>query len=425
MQIQHLLIPFVILFLALGCSPQSKIAENGPYKVRLLWEDEQKGLIFKVIELFSLNNLKEVHGDAVRFYLHPKVEGGRLSGPGPHARYTISPSGEVIPRDVLSSQLYTVYAHMERLMNFDEKLGVKALNTWPRDIGVAVRYMDSGSPLVNNAMYAPQFDAMLFVPYTDSKLPITLNAGVIAHEHFHSLFYKLAILPFADKQNPKTDLTNHNVPSWMKAFDFADSAEQSGPPENSDRSGRNEESVLTKDEAELYHLYLLKSMNEGLADFWGWVYSQNSNFVADSLSILDDSRELKPQSIRLTTTEVFLRNLNAMTSDSMRASYIYQMGTLYAQIFKNYSIHLMNQKSLSQQDAQFKVAQALVAVLPKIGQQLNVKDTLDLVSTDALLQAFVAQMVSSNGALEKADCEFFEAVQSKKSEITLFEECKK
>ena len=88
-----------------------------------------------------------------------------------------------------------------------------------------------------------------------------MNAGVIAHEFFHSIFFK-------------------KVLGKLRAINS-----------DSDR--------LTTAGPELFNLTYVRGLNEGLADFWGWLYTKDQNFMRFSFAGSNEGRslDLKPDEI--------------------------------------------------------------------------------------------------------------------------------
>ena len=113
----------------------------------------------------------------------------------------------------------------------------------------------------DNAFYNSAVDTLFFVPYKDTALPIPLNPGVIAHEHFHSYFSYQVLNPLVSEKV---------IP----------------------RLGSSGNYKTQKGTEDLYSLFVLKAINESLADVWGWIYSNDPDFVALSLPKAQNSRNL-------------------------------------------------------------------------------------------------------------------------------------
>ncbi len=166
--------------------PQSnKVGEEGTIRVLAPINAEGGAYSLDFIELKGIQDLDTLSGKFVHFFMSPRISSDRLQGPAPKTRFIRNSDGDYIPANEMTQQLVTVYAHMQRLAALDEELGAQGVNKWPRDIGVAVRVRGG---LDNNAFYDGKTDAMFFVPYTNKELPIAVNGGILAHEHFHSLF---------------------------------------------------------------------------------------------------------------------------------------------------------------------------------------------------------------------------------------------
>ena len=93
---------------------------------------------------------------------------------------------------------------------------------------------------------------------TTTELSLALNAGVIAHEFFHSIFYKKVL--------GKIKIAGKSISA---------------------------ESIKTaKNDAELFNLTYARGLNEGLADFWGWLYTKDKDFMTLSFAGMQNSRSL-------------------------------------------------------------------------------------------------------------------------------------
>ena len=237
-----------------GCQPRSnKWSQGEGFKTQIIVSRSFK-TEFQQVELMGVMDKSTLIGEIADFYYSPGDENGTLVGAKPVARF-IEDDGVYIPADQTSLQMVTLYYHMQQL----KKLEMESLNSqesilkWPRKIALAVRVQNSPNLKYNNAFYNGKVDALYFVPYRSEAFPIPLNPGVIAHEHFHSYIFYQVIKPLTKKQL---------LPTEMKLTDLGEE----------------------KARQDLYNTYVLKIINEGLADVWGWIYSRDPDFVALSLT---------------------------------------------------------------------------------------------------------------------------------------------
>lgn len=398
MQVKHIILSFVILFLAFGCAdvrpPQS---EKDGYLIQLPWYDKDKGYTLQKISVKTIENIDEIRGSSARFYVYPYLKNGELTGPAPTARYIKTNEGTIIPRDVITTQLFTVYAHMEKLKEFDKQMGVGDFATWPATVGIAVNYRDEYGELVdNNAAYSSALNAYLFMPYTDNKLPIAVNGAVIGHEHFHALFAKL--VNFA----PSTDSSNNlEEDRLLKAFEL-----------HSEKMSAKEEDIEVSVHA---NRILYKIMNEGLADFWGWLYSQNDNFVGQSLSKERGERKIEKQNLNLISKSDLMSQ--AASIDDRK---IYQYGNIYARIFSNFVKHYSITHEVSLDEARLIVGKNLIASLRDLNTvAIKLHSEKEAVDPTSLVSIFIENL--KDAKLE--DCQYFTSVLPDKNDVLASHNC--
>lgn len=233
-----------------GVTVTIPVSKNGTYQ-------------YQAVKLTTLEKLDPIMGLASKFLVKPTLSSeGLLSGASPRTQYRMGSGGDVIASQVSTLQYFTIYYHFERLQAFDRDLGLESLNKWPRTTLVDVPSEGTQAGGVEqNAMYVPSLDAYVFFRNESKSWPLAMNAGVIAHEHFHSLFYKLV----------KSEKWSNSTPSGLN------------PHRSKTFTSIDSEARKDLSEKDLYSIYLLRGLNEGFADFWGYLYSSDSDFVGRSI----------------------------------------------------------------------------------------------------------------------------------------------
>jgi hypothetical protein len=217
----------------------------------------------ETVKLLGIEDLSSVSGQYARFFYAPKVD-SEITGSRPHARFTKNPAGVFIPHNQISAEMATLYYHIQNLAEFDQRMGIGHLNRGPRDVGILTRIRSKKGGFVHNqAYYDAGSDSILFVEYTLQGLPLTLSPGALAHEHFHSLFYKILLGPVTAQEK------------FSEKF----------------LSPEDESQEKTAMEDFLYRSVLVKALNEGLADYWAWLYTGDEDFVGRSFET--DARSVK------------------------------------------------------------------------------------------------------------------------------------
>lgn len=406
----------ICLVSALGaCAPQADTAsEAGAIRALTPMNNSQGNYALDFFELKGIQDLQTLSGKYVQFYMSPRIVNNKLQGTAPKTRFIRNSEGNYVPANELTQQLVTVYAHMQKLALLDEELGAAGVNKWPRDVGVAVRVKGG---LNNNAFYDGETDSMLFVPYDQAGLPIAINGGILAHEHFHSLFYKLAVpdLPFQGSVHDREEFLN-----IVAGEDLATRARRQIPivvgGEDMDANSLRS----------YYTLVLTRGMNEGFADFWGWMYTGNPDFISMSLPKEGANRSLKvtdESSINsLPSQESIERSLNVFynTGSTKRmkdyaVGYAYSLATQYSRVLKRFSdIHAQAQ-GMDSLMARKEVAKVLIKTLPKI------RETFAALGEEPYTSAhFVMSFSQQLENMKQEECDYLAEVLNNSGDISNF-----
>lgn len=202
-----------------------------------------------------------------------------------------APDGSFVPMDVTTSQAFALGYFFKKIYQADQAAGWVASIPWPRRVFLNVPVVQSEG---NNARYVAPWDAYIIEPYRLKSWPLSHNLGVLAHEHFHAIFFHQAISRLPEPWQ-----------SWALKT-------PSGP------------------EAPSKHIethYGLRVWNEALADFWAILVSQRRSFVVDSLPQLPqrDYQQVKP--VMLPRKSDFQNWLLSLSRDPDRLGLTYQVAT--------------------------------------------------------------------------------------------------
>ncbi|MBC7467608.1 MAG: hypothetical protein H7256_16575 [Bdellovibrio sp.] len=392
-----LLLIFVSSFVA-SCSEKSNTEKaEGSVSVQIPVQDSADAYSLKTVTLLGIADMKTVAGSFTKFFYSPGSTGSELTGKAPMAHF--AETGSVFfPTDYISAQMATIYYHMQNLAAFDNQIGAGSVNTWPRAVGLETIIKEEDGFRKNNAFYDGQTDAMMFVPFTNQDLPISVNAGIIAHEHFHSLFYKLVL---------KTAVQNNKV--LTNAASIHDGASLELKPA-SKMQNQNTEAVQ---KVQLYNEAYLRGVNEGIADFWGWTYTEDINFMKWSLPayVGDRTLALSESGIGRYQTksgiEIQIDNFQATSSEIHNSimSYSYTVGTPHARFLKMLTNIYANETKATIANAKLKVAQDVILFLKSLQQNLtSLKDDQGL-AADGLFQ-FMADQRAKDKTMTDQTCQF-------------------
>lgn len=416
--IKSLIVVFSLAYLATGCvgkDQQISISEVAFFKLPVFNLETQK-YHFQSVPLAGVDSVKDFSGKYAQFFISPSSQNSKLTGAKPQTHFIKTKSNYVATND-LSLQVATIYSHLEGLYYLDKKLGVEGINKIPRDVGVAVNVKDGGQVIDNNAFYDGELDAFLFVPYTENNLPININAGIIAHEHFHSIFFKTVFqtLIQSGKFPMGVQPTAH---SKAKIFSFFDIKDLQVAEDFISQAVDNETQVHS-----WYSQIVIRGLNEGLADFWGWLYTDDSDFISHSIPFLKNQRTLdgKLEEKYRSSKDLKIKIQSFLSRPKLIKEFafdeIYKIGTYFARNLKAITLDLKNNKKISLDEAKVLVAKTVIKSLNPLlrafedNTNTNFYDLNDyLISVfDSLVEktqtdceSFITKL--NNAALDKYEC---------------------
>lgn len=335
-----------------------------------------------IVELTTLQKIEPVRGRAARFLFAPSIDKEELVGNEPGTRTMKRPDGVFVPTDSQSVEILSLYHHLELLMKFDARVGVLDLNIWPRTVAVNTQLVNAKKEQSqDNALYSGVLDAFLFVPYKSKDLPLSVNMGVLGHEHFHSLFYKLVLkkLGGAFAQTAVQDPHDSSALAKKMGLQLKGSANRQ----------------LTSHE--LYHMLLLRAMNEGLADIWGFLFSGDLTFVSRSIHT-EDSRDLGQQADNIPSAEAWKQQTNGITKFEDGISDSYTLGRQYAQIvysvIKPALVKSQASYTYKTDESRVQIGKSLIQVLKKLQAK-----AASLAANENLKPSSILEYLSEESAL--------------------------
>lgn len=340
-----------------GCGRWSGIGGGNIF--RIPWPDEKGIYTLQNVSIESYDNPAMLQGRHAHVMVDPGVRGGGFDQQTPIGRYLRNRDGVYVPLDYISLQAAAVQAHFERLAQLDGELG--AQSNWPARIALDMNLLrDDGKRTTDNALFWDELDALLIPPYTGARVPIAANAGILAHEHFHMIFYAMVLRPLG----PEGRLIGQTAKDFRRLHAL-------GPmKENAEAGGdTSEEKPVSEEEiVRRYNSLYLTALNEGLADFWGWVYSGDPDFIAASLPREGRRRRIdrplgeqivgKPQIL----TWVGSGNGKPLSPVQLMAS-AYSVGTSYARALYELTSEVSGEKVITR-SARLAVAAAVIKTLP-------------------------------------------------------------
>lgn len=303
---------FLLLVLT-GCGgPKDKCGKD----FLVLWPNTSGAYQFQPLRLETLSSPYELKGEAAEVYVESLItESSGYVGPVARPHLTRA-DGLCVPTDINSSFAISAYAQMERLYTFDRDLGAAGQIPWPRKVGVQIHLNGSDTLVRNNALYFSGYDVMALVPYTASGLPAPVNLGIVAHEHFHAHFQHQVYGPLNAMLavNEMFGLSLERL--FHPLYPAKSKAEEVDKADVKSERGAN--------------TYVLRAWNEGLADFYGYVYSGRSGFVGESLESDRVVRDLAGDPMALRSAGEFRDDIEKKPGVSI--GYSYSQGTALARL---------------------------------------------------------------------------------------------
>jgi hypothetical protein len=394
----------LLVLAAASCGQPEDRFESATY--RLPWRAADGVVALQDVEIKTLRDPRSFSGDVARILVEPGDGGTGLAGSEPQGRYVRSRSGVLVPADFVTMQAVTAYAHVEKLRSLDESVGASGVLAYPLSLGVEVHVMSYGQRAKNNAIYDAKLDSLLLVPYERGGLPIALNPGILAHEHFHFLFQRLVMSHVRDRVTQTTCSggvvasggEGEAKPSVSRAAD-----EEAKMPTLTESFGERPERVdkVAKTAAgipaRVYNAYVLRGLNEGFADFYGWLYSNDPSFLAKSLPEEDDMRRLDMDPDRLPAENLVRRQLvdyfnpEAILPEVTRAHNAYSLGSTYARALRQMVEELVS-SGRSVEESRLLVARAVIAVLPELGAWMEKSYETEFISPNFVLSRLLVRL---------------------------------
>lgn len=351
---------------------------SGPLQVQIPWPQGRGHYVPTVVTLNTVSDLQSMSGSVADTRVEPGLGDNDLVGAKFSGRFMRDANGFYVPLDQ-SLQAATVYAHLEHLNQLDQQLGIAQLGQWPRHVGLQARVTTGAArDRLNNAFYIGSANALILLPFVPvhtqpAPTPFSINAGVLAHEHFHSIFEFLVM--------------RRGLMLVMGPQAIAPTESLPGPP----RTSLNESTEMVND-------YVIRGLNEGLADVWGWIYSGDPEFF--SASDFDGRTRGRELDLRAsngftstTDVQLIVHHLKAVHDDSM--DFAYQMGSQISRVlFQVYSA--MHPEQLAHEDMQngvqsrLEFARLILKALPDLGDLLKQNYHTQVLNMEALAKPMAA-----------------------------------
>lgn len=282
----------------IGCN---KMAPNGGvYRVRIPLDDHTGHYSLQTVELHTVKDIRAMAGSTATFLADGKfnVFAGKNGGEqAASANFGSTPSAEFIdvggvlhPADFRSMAMAASMYHFESIKNFYDRFRGNENLKFPRlilfNVGVVHNFGVGEVELVNNAAFVPSLDLFWINPYKNADVPLAFNGGALAHEYLHSVFNvkfhaaemanleagRITALQARRAEQSVAELWSSN--EWLPNFPSFNGFPP--PPDDGDLE-------LGKNDLIKINRFIYGSLNEGIADYYGYEYSRNPGWLTPSL----------------------------------------------------------------------------------------------------------------------------------------------
>ena len=356
---------WILLSLLLaGCS-QGGQQNGGDTKFLLPWPDVNGNYTLQEVTIETLSNPTELRGEAAEVYSQATFSSGGFKDT--IARPRVTKSGDVyIPQDAESATAIAVYAQFDKLLKYEKQLGTRSQLNWPRKVSIQLNLSGSEINIHDNAHYFMAYDVIGLVPYTKSGVPVALNQGIVAHEHFHAHFQSQVMNPL--------NLMTDSVVSALEDIFYPLFSWGALPAAGGSKMGTQSPRMLNN--------IVLRGWNEGLADLFASIYTGKSEFFSPSLpGPIAKIRDLDAAAGPLLSGESFEKYFGkAALPDEQMARIAYGQGTALARLL--YGLAHTGQESPQ------KFLARILERIGKIPAQVSAnfsKETLDFDAITAIL----------------------------------------
>lgn len=396
----------VICLIVLGLIPGCGRLVGGPELgvFRIPWPDVNGKYVLQDIAISSFDQPSSLQGRFAKLLVDPFIVDGQIASATAIGHYIRNQDDVSVPSDFVSLQAAVIHAHYERIAAVDVDAGMQI--QWPARIGIQANLLDKGGALHNNAIYDGKLDALLIVPYSERDIPIAINGGILAHEHFHMIFQSLVLnhLGKTGHLNDKAGLLK-GACDWQAQLTTIDR----GSPENSLGKPSKEPpgDIIAsrhsdKDKVKVYNSFVLRAINEGLADFWGWLYTGDANFISASLPSEKERRSLDSKAVAQMPGKSQMSGWvtgiegKALT-DSQLVANAYSVGTAYSRLLYELSAAVVGEKKPTDSGKK-TVAQALIKALNRFAKGAEVAEKEGaMISPNFILTEILKELPEAGG----------------------------
>ncbi len=153
----------------------------------------------------------------------------------------------------------------------------------------------------------------------------------------------------------------------------------------------------------IYNQASLRGLNEGLADFWGWAYSQDDSFVARTLGANEDEARRLDRTVSALPHKATLRQnligvnragFPVLKSEGGRVAAAYRFGTEYARVLRSLVHAIETATGADRATAASRVRKAMALGLQGISEEVVRVWGREEIEPERLLRPVVAKLLT-------------------------------
>jgi hypothetical protein len=162
-----------------------------------------------------------------------------------------------------------------------------------------------------------------------------------------------------------------------------------------------------------YNQTLVRGMNEGLADYWGWLYTNDTDYISVSLPKFGTARKMELDAATIGSIETSSA-IASKVSEAQEASekpteylstYIYKIGTPHARFLKELTQRISYDNKTSLKVAKVQMARAIYNYMKNLSATTKAFKAESILDADDMFQYFSRPSVSGIN-LSPVQCDF-------------------
>jgi hypothetical protein len=391
-----LVLSLLMLVLFSACSNPVESEKKCPCNIKIPQLQEDGSYKIEVVQFKTLEDVRKIKSSKIQITMNPRFfTDGSVEDMSPEAQYVINSDNVIVPTRTETAVMFSIYKIMEDLYLFDKKIGADNILSYPLRASLQTK-VNRRKGSMNNASYIPLFDRISVLKYEGDKIPVGLNPGVLAHEHFHALFNAIVkpisstikVDGYKSKRDNLLDVTAREYTFVTKHHNDIDP-----------RVG--------------YNYLVLRALDEGLADFWANLQTGQINpYLASFTESEMGGRNVLPQILSMYRQDelraIFdfqaYKSEESVKGDSDRPIHgsIYSNGVRYSNLMRTLSISV-GANAVNEADRRAIVGKWMISSLKKLSKVIQEKGQTEALTQGQILNSFVPE--SSNKETLSEVCE--------------------